>query len=157
MGYTAIFLVYPWMSSPVWYVHLQSHIHKESFLTNIYYYSLLVVLQIYICKPQMAVNHPHTYILHFIFLLYSYMVFNYLVVLLLLIVLCIFYGWTYKRIFHGVLRYTFYTQTDVNKRKLLKPRKHEVMRTPIYLFSFSLLLINRSYFSCDRTYFSLPP
>ena len=82
---------------------------------------------------------------------------NYLVVLLLVIVVSMFYGWTYKRIFHGVLRYTFYTQTDVNKRKLLKPRKHEVMRTPIYLFSFSLLLINRSYFSCDRTYFSLPP
>ena len=47
MGYIDIFLVHPWRSSPVWYVHLQSHIHKESFLTNIYYYSLLVVLQIY--------------------------------------------------------------------------------------------------------------
>ena len=46
-GYIAIFLVYPWRSLQVWYVHLQNHIHKESFLTNIYYYSLLVVLQIY--------------------------------------------------------------------------------------------------------------
>ena len=65
-GYIAIFLVYPWRSSQVWYVHLQNHIHKESFFNQ---YLLLFIT---CCLADIYVNHKWQLITHILTFCTSY-------------------------------------------------------------------------------------